>query len=110
MVRKSPAGDTRDAGSLPGLGRSPGVGNSNPLQYSCLEDSMDRGAWVLYSPWVCEESDTASTHSTAQQIVEKSWNTSQLPWQSFKISRTLSLLTCLEKNILKFSTMLCLCF
>ena len=38
-------GDTGDAGSIPGLGRSPGVGNGNPLQYSCLENSMDRGAW-----------------------------------------------------------------
>ena len=39
------AGDVRDAGSIPGLGRSPGEGNSNPLQYSCLENPMDRGAW-----------------------------------------------------------------
>ena len=39
------AGDTRDVGSIPGLGRSPGVGNDNPLQYSCLENSVDRGAW-----------------------------------------------------------------
>ena len=34
-----------DAGSIPGLGRSPGEANGNTLQYSCLEDSMDRGAW-----------------------------------------------------------------
>ena len=34
-----------DLGSVPGLGRSPGEGNGNPLQYSCLETSMDRGAW-----------------------------------------------------------------
>ena len=34
-----------DVGSIPGLGRSPGEGNGNPLQYSCLENSMDRGAW-----------------------------------------------------------------
>ena len=39
------AGDLRDAGSIPGLGRSPGVGNGTPLQYSCLENFMDRGAW-----------------------------------------------------------------
>ena len=39
------AGDVRDAGSIPGSGRSPGGGNSNPLQYSCLENPMDRGAW-----------------------------------------------------------------
>ena len=39
------AGDTGDAGSVPGLGRYPGEGNGNPLQYSCLENSMDRGTW-----------------------------------------------------------------
>ena len=39
------AGDVRDAGLIPGLGRSPGEGNGNPLQYSCLENPMDRGAW-----------------------------------------------------------------
>ena len=41
------AGDTREAGSIPGLGRSPSVGNGNPLQYSCLENSKDRGvSWA----------------------------------------------------------------
>ena len=39
------AGDIRDAGLIPGLGRSPGGGHGNPLQYLCLENSMDRGAW-----------------------------------------------------------------
>ena len=39
------AGGIRDAGSIPGLGRSPGGGHSNPLYYSCLENSMDKGAW-----------------------------------------------------------------
>ena len=38
------AGDARDTGSIPGLGRSPGVGNGDPLQYACLENSTDRGA------------------------------------------------------------------
>ena len=37
--------NAEDPGSIPGLGRNPGGGNSNPLQYSCLENSMDRGAW-----------------------------------------------------------------
>ena len=37
-------GDIKDTGLIPGLGRSPGEGNGNPLQYSCLENSMDRGA------------------------------------------------------------------
>ena len=48
LVVKNPpanAGDARDVGSIPGLGRSSGEGNGNPLQYSCLEKSMDRGAW-----------------------------------------------------------------
>ena len=41
------AGDARDVGLIPGLGRSPEVGNGNLLQYSCLENSMDRGAWQV---------------------------------------------------------------
>ena len=40
-----PACNAGDLGSIPGSGRSPGEGNVNPLQYSCLENSMDRGAW-----------------------------------------------------------------
>ena len=44
MVKNLPAnaGDSRDAGSVPGLGRSPAVGNGNPLQYSCLDNPVDR--------------------------------------------------------------------
>ena len=38
-------GDAGDLGSVPGLGRSPGGGHGNPLQYPCLENPMDRGAW-----------------------------------------------------------------
>ena len=47
MAKNLPAnaGDIRDAGSIPGWGRSPGGGHGNPLQYSCLENSMDRAAW-----------------------------------------------------------------
>ena len=47
MVKNLPAnaGDTRDMGSIPGPGRSAGGGNGNLIQYSCLENSMDRGAW-----------------------------------------------------------------
>ena len=44
------AGDGKRCGSVPGLGRSPGGGHGNPLQYSCLENPMDRGAWRGYSP------------------------------------------------------------
>ena len=39
------AGDVRDMGSIPGMESSPGGGNNNPLQYLCLENPMDRGAW-----------------------------------------------------------------
>ena len=47
VVKNLPAsvGVARDMGSIPGSGRSPGVGNGNLLQYSCLENSMDRGIW-----------------------------------------------------------------
>jgi len=48
LVVKNPpasAGDVRDVGLFPGLGRSPGEGHGNPFQYSCLENPMDRGAW-----------------------------------------------------------------
>ena len=47
VVKNLPAsaGDLRDMGSIPGLGRSPGGGRGNPLQYSCLENPMDRGVW-----------------------------------------------------------------
>ena len=44
-----------DSGSIPGLGRSPGEGNGNPLQYSCLENSIDRGAWWAIVHIVCKE-------------------------------------------------------
>ena len=44
VVRHPPA-IARDSGSIPGLGRSPGRANGNPFQYSCLENSVDRGAW-----------------------------------------------------------------
>ena len=48
LVVKNPLGQCKrlkDTGSIPGSGRSPGGGHGNPLQYSCLENSMDRGAW-----------------------------------------------------------------
>ena len=47
MIKNLPAkaGDVKDVGSIPGSGRSPGEGNGNPLQYSSLENPMDRGAW-----------------------------------------------------------------
>ena len=55
IVVKNPpanAGDVRDMGSIPGLGGSPGGGHDNPLQCSCLENPMDRGAWWAIGPGV----------------------------------------------------------
>ena len=55
LVIKNPpanAGDIRDAGLIPGLGRSPGEGYGNPLQYSSLENPMDREAWQAAVRWV----------------------------------------------------------
>ena len=46
-----------DLGSIPGLGRSPGEGNGNPLQYSCLGNTMDRGTWWATVYGVAKESD-----------------------------------------------------
>ena len=68
LVVKNPpasAGDVGDMGSIPGSGRNPGEGNGNPLQYSCLESPMDRGAW----------------HRIAEsQTWLKQLNTCYLPW------------------------------
>ena len=69
-----------DLGLIPGLGISPGEGNGNSLQYSCLEDSMDRGAWQATwqaaCPWGCKELDM-----TEQLILP-------LPLQDSKVLRT----------------------
>ena len=51
------AGDARDAGSISGWGRAPGVGNGNPLQYSCLGNPVDRGAWWATVPGIAKELD-----------------------------------------------------
>ena len=69
MVKNPPAsaGNTGDADSIPGLGRCPGEGKGNLLQYSSLENSMHRGArWPSYRPCVCKETDMiehAHTHN-----------------------------------------------
>ena len=54
MVKNPPAnaGEARDAGSIPGLGRSPGGRNGNPRQYSCLENPVDGGVWWATVHWV----------------------------------------------------------
>ena len=65
-IKNAPAnaGDIRDKGSIPGSGRSPGETNSNPLQYSCLENSTDKGALQATAHGITKESDmTEHTHT-----------------------------------------------
>ena len=68
MVKNPPAnaGDTRDMGSVPGWGRSPEGGNGNPLQYSFLENPMDRGAWWTTVHGVAKSQTRLKGLSTAQ--------------------------------------------
>ena len=63
MVKNPPsnAGDLRDVGPIPGLGRSPGEENGNPHQYSCIENPMDRGAWWATVHGVTESDKTEVT-------------------------------------------------
>ena len=70
VVKSSPAntGDPRDAGLNPELGRSPGVGKGNPLQYSCLENSVDRGAWRATVHGVAKSQTQLSTITTQHVI------------------------------------------
>ena len=63
----SPTQATQDVGSIPGSGRSPGIGNGNPLQYYCLENPMDKAAW-----W-------ATIHGTAKSQTQLSTCTTQDP-------------------------------
>ena len=80
MIENPPAnaGDKRDTGSTPRLGRSPGGGHGNPLQYSCLENSMDRGVWQ------------STVHGvTKNRILLKrlSMHTLALPWGTGRVAR-----------------------
>ena len=76
VVRSPPAssgdtGDTGDMGSIPGLGRSAGEGNGNPLQYSCLGKSYRERRLVGYSPWGLKELDmTEHTRAHTQDLKE----------------------------------------
>ena len=72
VIKNLPANafDTGDSDLIPGLGRSPGGGNGNPLDYSCLGNPTDRGIWQgtpWQGPWVAKESDTAE-HTCRERI------------------------------------------
>ena len=69
VVENPPAnvGDIRNAGLIPGSGRSPGGGHGNPLQYSCLENSYGQKSLEGYSPWCSKELDTLKRLSLLTQ-------------------------------------------
>ena len=68
---KESACNVGDLSSIPGLGRYPGGGNGNPLQYSCLENLHGQRSLADYSPWGCKELDTTEQLSTVQLIPNK---------------------------------------
>ena len=71
MVNNLPA-NAGVSGLMPGLGRSPGEGNGNLLQYSCLENSMDRGAWQATVHGGLKESDTTEQLNMSVRLVRLS--------------------------------------
>ena len=86
MVKNLPAntGDAGNSGSVPGLGRSPGGRHGNPLQYSCLENPMDRGAWqatvfgepksqTQFSNWGCAERVRGANASQKSLVYYLNW-------------------------------------
>ena len=86
MVKNSPAnaGDIRDTGSIPGSGRSPALGNGNPLWYFCLENSMDRGTWQATVLGIAESDAAKHACNTF---------TSESYWENFNnVSKTLPIL------------------
>ena len=76
---KASAYNAGDPGSIPGLGRFPREGNGNPLQYSCLENSMDRGAWWAIVHGIAESHMTEQLHGILQARI--------LEWVAISFSR-----------------------
>ena len=70
VVKNLPAnaGDLRDSGSIPGSKRSPGEGHGNPLQYSCLKNPMDKGAWQVTVHWVTKGWTRLSMHTFQRTV------------------------------------------
>ena len=93
---KSPPANARDPGSVPESGRSSGIGNGSPLQYSCLENPMDRGAWWAAVRGVAKSRMRLSMHTHAcmhpcsphseQPTVEEQFKASQLQIQFLQLT------------------------
>ena len=84
-VVKNPATNAGDTDLMPGLGRSSGEGNGYPLQYSCLERSMDRGAWWVIVHGVAKESDTTQQLNNNKVVIRYVDLVLNLDWSSLVI-------------------------
>ena len=93
MVKDLSACQAGDVGLIPGLGRSPGERNSNPLQDSCLENPMDRGAWQAIAHGVAKESDMTCQLNNSNN--------------KHNMSQILNG-TCLEEKIIRNSNLTCM--
>ena len=80
-------GDARDTGSIPGLGRSPIGGHGNPLQYSCLENPMDRGAW-----W-------ATVHGVEKNQTQWKQLSTHVPMRFLRILKELICVKCFRLDV-----------
>ena len=88
-----------DLGSIPGSGSSPGEGNGNPLQYSCLENPIDKGAWEGYGPWGGKKIDTTDrlslmTRYTSRTLTD-TWyvDDNKIAWVGGQLAKKQSLKT-----------------
>ena len=77
-VSKESACNSGDLSSIPGLGRSPGEGNVNPLQYSSLEDHRDRGAWQAIVPGVARVAHDLDFESVSHSVMSDSLQPQEL--------------------------------
>ena len=102
--------DARDTNSVPGLGRSPGGRHGNPLQYSCLENSMDRGAWQATVHRVTK-SQTRLKHDNHKHVQSQCFQVPErcsrwtIPSRA-KCGRSFKSLACFRKGLCKVHTQL----
>ena len=101
---KESACNAGDLGSIPGLGRSPGGGHGNPLQYSCLENPHGQRSLAGYSSWGCKESDTTERLSTAHPTFSSchetitACNALYVGGRYPKITKEIGLAHCMERT------------